>query len=224
MDVRKCPAEKPANSILDTGHELLELSPLRGVFRPKTKDLIIADLHLGKAAHFRKHGIPVPSLIQDADLNRLSLLIEEFAPSRLIIAGDMFHQNLNADTRRFEDWRGRFNALPITLVLGNHDRLKAHLYDRFHLHIVNDVFSVENLSVVHHHTCPGQTFCISGHLHPGVAISGRARQHLRLPCFVLGENHLVLPAFSQFSGSNTKDARKIGLKYFAIGNNRVFEV
>ncbi|MFN9801977.1 MAG: DEAD/DEAH box helicase, partial [Bacteroidota bacterium] len=37
-------------------------------------------------------------------------------------------------------------------------------------------------------------------LHPAVRMVGPARQSLRLPCFWLGENQSILPAFGEFTG------------------------
>ncbi|NER61730.1 DEAD/DEAH box helicase, partial [Pseudomonas sp. MAFF212428] len=41
---------------------------------------------------------------------------------------------------------------------------------------------------------------IAGHVHPVFVLRGRARQRLRLPCFVMGERVSVLPAFGDFTG------------------------
>ena len=38
---------------------LLEMLPSRGLFIPKTKELLICDIHLGKAEYFQQNGIPL---------------------------------------------------------------------------------------------------------------------------------------------------------------------
>jgi metallophosphoesterase superfamily enzyme len=53
--------------------------------------LILSDLHLGKTAHFRKNGIPLPANIILEDLKRLSILIDHFKPEKIIVVGDFLH-------------------------------------------------------------------------------------------------------------------------------------
>ena len=38
------------------------------------------------------------------------------------------------------------------------------------------------------------------HIHPGVVLSGQARQRLRLPCFWFGERLAIIPAFGLSTG------------------------
>lgn len=204
--------------------ERMILSALRAIYRPTTGDLIIADLHLGKTAHFRKHGIPVPATLQESDLARLASLIAQFQPGRLIIAGDMFHQSMNSDIDLFAQWRQAFNALPVLLILGNHDRLKKEYYQQLDIDVVNDEYISEGVSIVHEHKCDGEHFCISGHIHPGVVIGGRAKQAVRMPCYAIGRHNMVLPAFSEFTGICTRRPDFEVIKYIAIGNGQLFEL
>ena len=60
-------------------------------------------------------------------------------------------------------------------------------------------------------------------LHPGVALSGGARDHLRLPCFWFGRSVGVLPAFGAFTGLMPVRAQA-GDRLFAIADDRVMEV
>jgi metallophosphoesterase superfamily enzyme len=41
---------------------------------------------------------------------------------------------------------------------------------------------------------------LAGHIHPAAVLGGRARDRLRLPCFHLGPQVGVLPAFGAFTG------------------------
>lgn len=56
---------------------------------------------------------------------------------------------------------------------------------------------------------------ISGHLHPGISISGGSRQTLRFPCFYFSQMQCILPAFSLFTGMCTIKP-KPGESVFAI--------
>ena len=65
------------------------LLPGRAAFLPSSATLLVADLHLGKAATFRKAGIPVPEGSAQADLARLARLVRETSARRLVIVGDL---------------------------------------------------------------------------------------------------------------------------------------
>ncbi|MEY3369132.1 MAG: hypothetical protein RI973_2287 [Bacteroidota bacterium] len=183
------------------GQSLL-LSPGRAVFWENERTLILSDLHIGKGGHFRKAGIPVPGLVQEADLDRLAGLIRQFNPGRLLVTGDMFHAQSNLDVERFKSWRQGFPAVDMVLVKGNHDILKATQYQALGLELVPDGYTAGPFRFVHHPPAPGEpsayTFC--GHLHPGVGLLGPGRQRLRFPCFWFAGNRAVLPAFSLFTG------------------------
>lgn len=53
-------------------------------------------------------------------------------------------------------------------------------------------------------------FTISGHIHPGVSIKLPPNKHLRLPCFWVSAQQIILPAFSKFTGL---DSRKMSEEY-----------
>lgn len=62
-------------TILFHGQELI-VSAKRVLYYPAEDTLILSDIHLGKAGHFRKNGIPVPIDINQDNLNRLDACIE----------------------------------------------------------------------------------------------------------------------------------------------------
>ena len=63
-----------------------------------------------------------------------------------------------------------------------------------------DEIEVETLTL-RHEPAPGpQAGEVAGHLHPCVTVGGRGRDHLRRPCFHLGPQVGVLPAFGEFTG------------------------
>ncbi|MBA3846900.1 MAG: hypothetical protein H0X45_09680 [Planctomycetes bacterium] len=61
------------------------LSQQRALHWPRTATLIVADVHLGKAAAFRTAGRPVPEACTQADPVRLDALIVQTQARRLII-------------------------------------------------------------------------------------------------------------------------------------------
>ena len=49
---------------------------------------------------------------------------------------------------------------------------------------------------------------IGGHIHPGVTLIAQNRQKLKFPCYLVSENQIILPAFSQFTGLDTNFEKK----------------
>ncbi len=183
-------------------NQTLTLSPDRVIFWQEQRALILSDLHIGKGGHFRKAGIPIPGQVQDEDLLRLGRLVEQFDPKKIIVVGDMFHSHGNSDLEKFRQWREERAGLEVILVKGNHDILKKEKYDELGVELVQDRYSLDGFIFSHHppENNHETSFTFSGHLHPGVMISGQGRQRLRLPCFWFSERWMVLPAFSAFTG------------------------
>ena len=104
------------------------LLPGRAALLPATQTLVCADVHLGKAATFRRAGLPVPEGSAQQDLKRLADLITTHDARRLIIAGDLFHARAGCTPRvlgEFTDFREQIRQqsdTEVVLVLGNHER------------------------------------------------------------------------------------------------------
>jgi len=182
--------------------EELILVKERALFFPKHQLLAISDLHLGKAAHFRKAGIQVPSTLAQNDLQRLSVIIDRYQPQTLLINGDMFHHELNSDIDEFERWKQNYEQLKFVLVKGNHDRLTNQHYKDLAIEIHEPSYCTDKFCFIHDAVkCEeNQLYPISGHIHPGVTIFGKAKQQLKFPCFFFGKEYAILPAFSAFTG------------------------
>lgn len=205
--------------------EELILDKERGIYFPRQRLLAISDLHLGKTAHFRKAGLPVPASLLQNDLSRLHQLIARYEPDTLLINGDMFHHDLNADTAYFENWKSQFNHLKFVLVKGNHDRLDTAQYEKLNITIEDPSYCTENFCFIHDAIkCNEKNlYPISGHVHPGVSILGKAKQRLKFPCFYFGNEYAVMPAFSTFTGLYMLKP-KPDEKVFAITPNKVIQV
>lgn len=175
------------------------LSALRAIFWKEEQALILSDLHLGKATHFRKAGIAVPANIGQDDLFRLQKLITSYQPSQVIIVGDMFHSDENNDVAYFKLWRQQFSHIPFKLVKGNHDIMPADIYTSLQIDVY-DTLRIKDILFAHEPCKDEEGYTFSGHLHPGIAVSGPGRQRLRLPCFFFGRNCGILPAFGRFTG------------------------
>lgn len=164
--------------------------------------LLIADLHFGKAAHFRKSGIPIPEPIHDFDLIRLRRLHDVYQPAHTYFLGDLFHSDWNGQWTYLNQFLESLEHTTFHLVKGNHDVLSPNAYLQSILLIHNEpleigpfLLSHEPLAVV-----PDGKLNICGHIHPGIRLVGRAKQSLILPCFFQSETQLLLPAFGNFTG------------------------
>ncbi|NJN49960.1 MAG: hypothetical protein HC798_00990 [Polaribacter sp.] len=131
-------------SIVVNDVEML-LSTQRVLYISKFKALILSDVHIGKVAHFQKHGIPISSEILQNDLDRLQNAIAYFKPSKVFVVGDLFHAGFNADVQFFYDWLTNFKEIEFVLIKGNHDQ--KHLSK--HLRIIDDFFELDNFVLIH---------------------------------------------------------------------------
>lgn len=186
--------------------EQLILLPEKALYWRDRKTLIVADLHIGKAGHFRKAGIAVPRHLEQEDLAVLSDLIVKLRPERLIFLGDLFHSEMNNDWQWLKMWRDLYPRVSMILVRGNHDILSAEYYRQADFEVF-DTLREGPFTFVHEPPADpdGQAetsgYYLSGHIHPAVRLKGKGRQSVILPCFYFGEKLGVLPAFGRFTGN-----------------------
>jgi uncharacterized protein len=179
----------------------LQLLTEGGVFLTDTRTLVVADVHLGKSATFRAQGLPIPEGDTARDLQRLLDLVQRCQAANLIIAGDFFHAP-SSMTASLESALAEFLellAIPLTLVIGNHDAKIRRLPQGI---CCVDYYDVSNaIRVIHDPAdASGEVLHLCGHWHPVVKIADGRRTSLRLPCYLKRKNILVLPAFGSFTG------------------------
>ena len=179
----------------------LVLLPEKAIYWQDQQTLICADLHLGKAGHFRKAGVPIPGNVHWEDLGRLSLLLEAWQPRELLLLGDLFHSDINNEWTFFERWMEQYPRLKVVLVKGNHDILPNAAYEISNLSVVTAPLERGPYSFTHHPTSTSNLYNLAGHIHPSVALQGRGRQRISLPCFYFGLKGGILPAFGRFTGT-----------------------
>jgi DNA ligase-associated metallophosphoesterase len=203
----------------------VHLLPERALWWPGGGVLFVADVHLGKAASFRALGQPVPGGSTHENLQRLDALIAQWAPRQLVFLGDFLHGPVArrpATMRAVQAWRERHLALPMTLVRGNHDRNAGDPPPALRMHVVADPHPVGPFACCHEPRRVQGQFVLAGHLHPVCRIHGAGRDHLRLRCFVVDDDHAaVLPAFGEFTGGWPVDPAP-GRRLYGIGDGRVW--
>ncbi len=137
----------------------------------------------------------------------------------------MFHAGHNRDIPEFNTWKQQFQYLQFLLVRGNHDKLKAYQYDELGIDLIDMELQLPPFHFVHDLLQgPENGFSICGHLHPGKIIYGPARQALRLPCFIVTEQYIILPAFSHFTGLDTSHQSAVPASYFLVSEEGIFKV
>jgi DNA ligase-associated metallophosphoesterase len=182
--------------------ETVELFAERALFWPRACTLFVADVHLGKAAAFRAGGVPLPRGSTQSDLARLSALISSTGARHLVVLGDFLHAaagRVAALDAAFVDWRDAHRSLALTLVRGNHDDRAGDPPAAWGVTVVDDPHAVPPFIACHAPCTPPSGYVLSGHLHPGVILSGTGGA-ARLSCFVLGARRAILPAFGSFTG------------------------
>jgi metallophosphoesterase superfamily enzyme len=66
-------------------------------------------------------------------------------------------------------------------------------------------------------------FRISGHIHPGISLVIPPKRQVRLPCFLVSDHQIILPAFSTFTGLDSKDLSSLYQSY-AISDDHIFPI
>ena len=203
--------------------ERLQLRSDRSLFWPERRTLIIADPHFGKHAAFRVGGVPLPGS-PSSTLARLASALEEARAERLIVLGDFWHAREGRSDEVLTElakWRAKRPGLRIDLIRGNHDRAGSPP-DGWAKEWINEL-DESPFRFRHMPETVDHAYTFSGHQHPGVVIRGPARQRVRVPCFVIGGNVGVLPAFGDFTGENPTE-RQVGDQIFAIAGDEVIEL
>lgn len=194
----------------------------RALFWTREKALILSDLHVGKTAYFRKNGIPVPSDILSDDLTRLGELIKHFSAGQIIIVGDFLHAGKNTDYAIFEEWQQQFPNVRIRIIKGNHDVFKASFLEKKSVEICGSELEIPPFIFIHEPQDREGQFLISGHLHPGITLKLERNKSVSLPCYRYSDTQLVLPAFSRFTGLDTKSCGDFHC--IAFSENLIFEM
>jgi uncharacterized protein len=200
-----------------------QLLPEKAMLKLDEGLLLIADTHLGKAHHFRKEGISMPVNSMIGDYLRLKALLENVRPQKVYFLGDLFHSAMNNEWRHFAGLIRSFSHIPFTLIKGNHDIIPEEHYERINVRVVNGalkegdfVYSHEPIEALRY-----DEINITGHVHPGIRLSGKARQSIKAPCFFHSGNVVILPAFGALTGLYFMEPQPGDSVYLVVPGNVV---
>lgn len=205
------------------GEEFL-LLPDHGVYWPRERTLIVADLHLGKSETFNRHSIPIPDGPTQSTVSILDRMIEAIEPDQVLILGDLWHSRsgiTEATRTEFSGLLSRHESVRFMLVPGNHD-VSAGVLSGTSIFPPNFQITGEEIEISQfrlRHDFSGSTkatnekFCLSGHVHPAVRMVGSARRSEVFKCLWVTEQFAVLPSFGLFTGSKVIQPRQCDAVY-----------
>ncbi|MBI2720984.1 MAG: ligase-associated DNA damage response endonuclease PdeM [Bacteroidetes bacterium] len=179
--------------------ESFYLLPQKAIYRSSKKQLILSDVHLGKATHFRKQGLALPASSHLKDIDKLHFLIDKWKPQTVLILGDLFHSDYNKEWLWFKALLLQYFYIEFILIEGNHDILDNDQYSMQNL-LKAELLEDEHFIFSHEPLKEEGKLNICGHIHPGIRIEGMAKQAEKLPCFHLTKTHFILPAFGYLTG------------------------
>ena len=206
--------------------EELELHPERAVYWRRRSLLLVADPHFGKAASFRALGVRVPKGTTGDATARLDTLIARLSPARIDFLGDFLHsrEGRNAETfAALATWRSAHTGIEMRIVRGNHDQRAGDPPAEIGITCVDGPATEPPFALAHHPVAVANAYVLAGHLHPCAALVGAARQRERLPCFWIGQDVAVLPAFGEFTGCAEVEARAED-EVWVVADERVVRV
>ena len=209
-------------TILAAGRPVTLLAD-KAAFLAASRTLLVADAHIGKAVSFRALGVPVPRGTTSETLQALSALIRTWRARRVVFLGDFLHSarsHAPATLGAVARWRREHAALELVLVRGNHDSRAGDPPSYLGMRVVDEPFELDGFALCHHPRPRPGAYVLAGHLHPCVSLGGRSFDHLRLPCFWLGDDAGVLPAFGAFTGMHPIRAGATD-RVFAIADGAV---
>ena len=208
---------KKTSETIELHGERLTLLPEKAIYWESKKLLLIADLHLGKTAHFRNNGIAVPEKVSHKNWLLLRRLFDLYQPKRVCFLGDLFHSVYNKEWEAFSILLQDYSAIRFELILGNHDILPISNYKNLNL-IVHDEL-LEGPFLFTHEPVEDEIehYNIAGHIHPGVRLKGKGKQSHRVACFYFGETNALIPAFGAFTGLATISTKKTDQIFIVVG-------
>lgn len=169
----------------------------RVIYWEEKSILFLSDLHIGKVAHFRSNGRPLPNGNLEEILSRFDDVLFRYNPKEVIILGDLFHYKKNVEVKKFSDWlRGKDQV--IKLVLGNHDKFSKKIYIELGIDLIGTNKLVGDIELVHRYEDKKtDNLSLSGHIHPEFKLDSNDR----LAAFVFKDRNITLPAFNKFTGT-----------------------
>ena len=197
----------------------LVLDARRAAWFPRERVLAVADAHLGYAWAQRRRGLLLPLAATEEVVATLAALQHDYAPREIVFLGDLVHEaaNLPALKEELVNLTTRLAAgSRLTVTLGNHDRRLEQFAAEWKLPLaLASSATVGGHWLVHGDQPPAAAALatwqtqrvpgariVFGHEHPALRLGDGVASAARCPCFLIGEDRLVLPAFSPWAAGS----------------------
>ncbi len=168
-------------------------------------------------SHVRRRRV----VVQADAASKLAKVARRFEAASLIILGDLIHHRLGITpqvSERVAAWRRTVGGLRIEVVRGNHDR-GIVLPETWDMHEVADGNSRGPFRFCHDPVPRDDAaYTFGGHLHPSVVLR-RGADRVRLPCFLVGQRRVILPAFGTVTGTYDVEPRPGVEAYLVAGDS-----
>jgi len=201
---------------------LLEMLPSRALFIHKTRELLICDVHLGKADYFQKNGIPLTNNSDEDNFSRIQKIVKIYEPKKVIVLGDLFHSKYSIS----DSLKNKVEILPkilnaeIELIIGNHD-LGCEIKN---LSFLN--YKKYEKIILSHEPIKSKDddfLNICGHYHPKLYLKD-TNDKLSFRCFAMDQKKriLYLPAFGDLTGGYP--CKKSFKKWAIISDKEILKI
>ncbi len=188
------------------------ISDLYAAYLPEYGIAIVSDLHIGYEGVLQREGVMIPKYQKKILMERIEKIIERFEPNLLIINGDFKHE-FGKNLR--QEWNEVLELLnfiksktKVLLVRGNHDNFLKTIASKAGVRVVES-YEAGKITIFHGHKNMEGKIKIIGHEHPSVSLRDAVGAIIKLPCFLISEHVVVLPALSPLaSGTDVTTAEE----------------
>ncbi|MFH0861157.1 MAG: metallophosphoesterase [Candidatus Altiarchaeota archaeon] len=169
--------------------------------------LVFADVHLGYEECLNRQGIMVPRFQYRTVIGHLDGILEETAPERIVIGGDLKHEFGRISEQEWTEvlrFLDRLKEYDIVLVKGNHDTILGPIAGRKNVRVEDDCIVGKTL-ITHGHRIPDKKTLkkcetiVIGHEHPAIGVKDETMKET-VKCFLKGKyegkNLIVMPSFN----------------------------
>jgi len=191
-----------------------------GIYLPKIRSLVIADLHLGVELALFGEGTYMPIDQYQIMQNSIINLIEKYNPESLIINGDFKHEFARPSRQEWYELKALSKVLSdygveLELVRGNHDNYLKTILAREDKTLREPYYLYSDYLFVHGHqslseifdtSLPEVSWVILAHEHPAIELRDSSGGKHKFRCYLKGTwgdyNLLVLPAYSPIASGS----------------------
>ncbi|HLC57126.1 MAG TPA: metallophosphoesterase [Candidatus Nanoarchaeia archaeon] len=186
-------------------HQGIEIHDL-SLYIPKSKALVIGDLHIGFEEALNKQGVLIPRLQFKETYSKISALLEKLTPKKVILVGDVKHEFSTISNQEWNNLLKIFDLIKqhsgLIIIKGNHDTILKPVAERRNIKVVSS-YSLGNIQFLHGDIIRRglKPIVVIAHEHP--AISFKERPTEKFKCFLKGKFKssvlIIMPSFNQIS-------------------------